>query len=575
MDRRNFLQSLTGAGLTAKIGGAASQVGTGIANEGNRSPQSLPLARMLQPLLRFTARQAAEADISKLLQLLPSGVKTWRLRADLSSGNPSGERNSAFIPFDSQFGEYRFQSPWLHYNGTAAPALAKGASAARLQIESTSTRFDDPSTVLLPDVAWIVVDTPLARIKHGLDSWSSFDALTRAVGGTAAAGSAPNGRTDLIGQTFDLTPGMFSEGHQSPIGAPVAVLQFPCTLRAANPAARPVLRSISGRRDIVQIEAQQLPPIAGEVVLQDLVIRDNRAWYDSGEAGVRIKDRFAGRSVRIERCELLRCQNAVAGGSLGQTLKIHDCRIIDCGFGEQAHGVYVQAEWLEFFGNLVTHSAGNRLVRAHLLKSRALNARILGNRFDFNDCPGSYLIDLPNGGDVEIGGNLLHYGRQSDNSSATLIAYAAEGARGDHGGRTPLFAPGREFRLVVRNNTMVSYFPGRSQFVVVDRHLGPRAEGGQVSTWPQTLVIEDNTMYQQGAGALFLRRDRSGLKAQDADGSSQFPNNSWMSSRRQAAAELPGPATNTAGAYNGRRFTGGGLLGTGSKPHRFQTRGSF
>jgi len=49
------------------------------------------------------------------------------------------------------------------------------------------------------------------------------------------------------------------------------------------------------------VQASLLPPIVGEVVLQDLVISDNRAWYDRGEAGVRIKVEFAGRSMRVER----------------------------------------------------------------------------------------------------------------------------------------------------------------------------------------------------------------------------------------------------------------------------------
>ena len=432
---------------------------------------------------------------------------------------------------------------------------------------------------MVSDIAWIVVDTPLARIKHGLDDWESFDAVTRAVRGTASAGSAPNGRTDLIGQTFTVTPGMFSEGYQTRLGAPVATIEFPCTVQAADPGRRPVFRSVTGRRDIVQIEAQQLPPIDGEVVLQDLVIRDNRAWYDSGEAGIRIKDRFAGRSVRIERCEIVRCQNAVAGGTLGQTLRIVDCRVVDCGFGDRAHAFYLAPEWLEFSGNLVTFSPGNRLARAHMLKSRALNARILGNRFVMGDCPGSYLIDLSNGGDVEIGGNLLHYGPASDNSSATLVSFAAEGANADFGPAPHTLSPGRRFRLIARNNTLLSEFPGRTRFFVIHDLTAARAEGGRTSTFPTELVIEDNVLWSRGLHSMAIRSNRNSSPPTEQDLATLHARNRQLRPGDPEAVDwlrrMPkATESNSAGTYAARRFTGHTDLGTGSHAHAFNARGA-
>jgi hypothetical protein len=530
-----------------------------------------------RPLARFDAGIPAALDLAGVLQALPGTGWRVRARADLHTDPQAARRLSTHLPFDSQFPEYRLEGSWLKHDGSAAGAVAAGASAARVQLEVTAGDFEDRGGVLVSDIAWIVVDTPLARIRHGLDSWSDFGALTRAVHGDAQPGSASRGRTDLIGSTFEVTPGMFSEGHQSRIGSPVAVIEFPCTVKAADLARRPVLRSVSGRRDIVQIQAQQMPPIDGEVVLQDLVIRDNRAWYDSGEAGVRIKDRFPGRSVRIERCEFVRCQNAVAGGGTAQTLRIVDCRIVDCGHGDQAHGLYVQPGLLEFHGNVVTYSPDNRLARAHMVKSRALVSRILGNHVTMNDAPVSFLLDLSNGGDCEVGGNVLHHGRRSDNTGATLIAYAPEGAGADSGRQPPAFLPGRRFRLVVRNNTLLSDFAAPTRFVVADDHEGLRAEGGRARSFPDPLVVADNVYWSAGPATLVTRRDRRfpGM----ADLSVQHANNTRLADRPApmppraplAPALLP---RNASGPYTSRRFTGHTYLGTGSVAVVFEHHGA-
>lgn len=398
--------------------------------------------------------------------------------------------------------------------------------------------------------------------------------------GGAPAGSAPRGRVDLIGSTFELTPGEFVEGVNGRGGAagapgPVATIQFPCTVKALDPARPPVFRSVTATRDVVQVEAQWLPPLPGEVRLQDLVIRDNRADDDTGEAGLRLKDRLPGRSFTIERCTFIRCQNAIAGGGLGQRLSVHDCRIEDCGSGTQAHSLYVQPEWLEFAGNLVLHTPGWRGARAHMLKSRALVSRILGNCFLLPDSQASFMIDLSNGGDVEIGGNLLHYGVTSDNSSATLIAYAPEGAGGDmrRDGQF-VFAPGRRFRLVARNNTLLSDYPGLTTFFMVDSHHARRFDGSEVDSYPAPLQIADNLLFAREPRRLLLRRDRA-VPGMARDLGGEFPDNTWLeSSRRPHTAGRDRARPNTDGTYVARRFTGNTAIGTGSAPYQFTSRGA-
>ncbi len=418
-----------------------------------------------------------------------------------------------------------------------------------------------------------------SRIRHGLDSWDTLHALSTAVQGNSPAGSAPIGKVELIGATFDVTPGMFRETYLDGSPSPVAQIQFPCTLKALDPYQPPVFRSTSGERDVLQIHASLLAPIAGEVCLQDLVIRDNRAAYNSGEAGVRIKDRFPGRTIKLERCQILRCQNAVAGGGLGQALRIQDCRIMDCGFGEQAHGLYVQVETLEFFGNHIAFTPGNELAKAHMLKSRALVTRIWGNRFDMADCPASYLVDAPNGGDVDIVGNLMRYGARSDNSSATFIAYAAEGAAGDGPSRGPQFALGRGFKLRVRNNTLVSDFEGPTQFVVVNQFRAAGAGGAILDTMPLPLQVADNVLRFRGSAVVAQHRDHRGHPSRVGAIDTPQQSAASVSTRpsfdpHEVAAARSLQPNNLAGLIKARSFSGHTALGTGSREFEFTRRGA-
>lgn len=519
--------------------------------------------RSASPAHAAVWRFDATSPFALPLSALPEAPEAARvaLRMNLLPATRGHRRPAeSAVTLQTQCPEWQIDGDRLRFVPERTPARQPGAAAWRFQVEAT--RAD--GSVHLSGPIVLVAESPLAVIRRGADSWPSFAALTRA----AAT------RRELIGATFEITPGMFAEGRNGMSlngPGPVATIAFPCTVKALDPARPPVFLSISGERDVIQIEARGIEPIDGEVVLQDLVVRDNRSHYDTGEAGVRLKDRWPGRSVRIERCEFLRCQNAVAGGALGQRLTIADCRIVDCGLGGQAHGVYVGTEWLDFHGNVVLLSAGNRLARAHLLKCRSLHARVLGNRFEMPDATGSFLVDMPNGGALELGGNLLHYGVASDNRQASLVVYGAEGAQGDWSGgqgRPFVFAPGRRFSLVMRNNTLWSDFAGRTTFVAIDERRGVRAEGGQADAWPDPLIVQDNLFAAAGRSRLVVRRSRIGFGEEDV--SSWFRANSRATSREREAR----PLANAGGAYAARRFNGHTRLGTGSVPHEFRSQGA-
>ncbi|GGD08165.1 right-handed parallel beta-helix repeat-containing protein [Nocardioides daphniae] len=78
----------------------------------------------------------------------------------------------------------------------------------------------------------------------------------------------------------------------------------------------------------------------------------------------------------------------------------------------------------------------------HQLKSRAARTTLLANRFDDADGTGSYSVDLPNGGDALLVGNLVVQGPRSQNTG--LVSYGAE----------RLTHSSRRLRLV--NNTFVN-----------------------------------------------------------------------------------------------------------------------
>jgi hypothetical protein len=64
----------------------------------------------------------------------------------------------------------------------------------------------------------------------------------------------------------------------------------------------------------------------------------------------------------------------------------------------------------------------------HEVKSRAANNTLTGNRIFDNSGSASYSIDLPNGGNARIGGNVIEQGPNTQNPF--IVAYGEEGTTG-------------------------------------------------------------------------------------------------------------------------------------------------
>jgi hypothetical protein len=108
-------------------------------------------------------------------------------------------------------------------------------------------------------------------------------------------------------------------------------------------------------------------------------------------------------------------------------------------YGRLGHNIYIGEVQRFTLRNSYIHDASI----GHNVKSRASENYILYNRIMDEHDGSSYLVDLPNGGEAYIIGNLFHKGKNADNSA--LIAFAAE-----HNRDNPQQA------LYVVNNTFVS-----------------------------------------------------------------------------------------------------------------------
>ncbi len=170
---------------------------------------------------------------------------------------------------------------------------------------------------------------------------------------------------------------------------------------------------------------------------------------DHNGAGIRA----AGANLTVEHSRFLNNENGIlAGGGPDSVLRITDSAFVGNGACIEAcaHGVYAGAP----IGLLDIERCSFLDTRiAHHIKSRARNTIIRDNRIE--DGPSgtsSYLIDIPNGGNVLIEGNTMQKGPRSSNPGVA-ISIGAEGVRNPTGS------------LVIRDNVFRNDAPGRTIFV--------------------------------------------------------------------------------------------------------------
>ncbi len=177
---------------------------------------------------------------------------------------------------------------------------------------------------------------------------------------------------------------------------------------------------------------------ANNVTVRDLTLQRARVPDNNG-AGIRAE----GGNLTVENTKFVNNQDGILSANNPRaTIRILGSTFIDNGLCQVncAHAVYVgHVALLD-----VEHSRFNDTHQGHDIKSRAATTKVIG--CDIEDGPNgtaSYLIEIPNGGNVQVEGNTLEKGPHSQNPANTVMI-------GAEGVSQPTD------RLVFRNNSLIN-----------------------------------------------------------------------------------------------------------------------
>ena len=198
---------------------------------------------------------------------------------------------------------------------------------------------------------------------------------------------------------------------------------------------------------------------------------------DGNGAGIRFE---TGGSLTISHCWIHDNQDGLLAGAIaGATLSIDYSEIDHNGIEDgRTHNIYVN-EIAQF---TITHSYLHDALGGHEIKSRADVTVVTDNRItDGLNADTSYAVDLPNGGQATIAGNVIEKGPQSPNDAE--IHFGGE-----------LFPSYAGSSLLVQNN-----------IVTDDRQATPVLVLNQTQNGagnPAPVQISDNQLYGIGPGQL-------------------------------------------------------------------------
>jgi hypothetical protein len=227
------------------------------------------------------------------------------------------------------------------------------------------------------------------------------------------------------------------------------------------------------------------------VVNADNIVVDNVEFSgatvsDDNGAGIRVNPDF---NLTVTRCYFHDNQDGILtdnGGSISILYSEFDHNGYSSGY---AHNLYIgNANVFTFMYNW-SHNA----IVGHLVKSRAAVNYILYNRLTDESGTASYELDLPNGGNSFVIGNIIQQGPNSENSA--ILAYLEEGVSAGNPG----------MQLFVINNTFVN-----------DKSTGTFLDIGSADTVP---VVAENNIFN-GPGT--LSRQASTVMSHNFAGDPQF-----------------------------------------------------
>jgi hypothetical protein len=158
-------------------------------------------------------------------------------------------------------------------------------------------------------------------------------------------------------------------------------------------------------------------------------------------------------NLTVEQCRFLHNENGIlAGGGPDSTIRVVNSVFVGNGacINACAHGIYASGP-VKLLDVESSVFLGTRA--GHHIKSRARTTIVRGSRIeDGPDGTASYLIDVPNGGDVLIEGTTLAKGARSGNPSVAIPI-------GEEGVSNPTT------RVEIRNNVFRSDLPRAVVFV--------------------------------------------------------------------------------------------------------------
>ena len=188
---------------------------------------------------------------------------------------------------------------------------------------------------------------------------------------------------------------------------------------------------------------------ANDVTIRGITFQGAKVADQNG-AGIRAQ----GRNLTVENSRFIGNQNGIlASGIAGSTIVIRNSYFEGNGacIKNCAHGIYVnKVDHLRVEGSEFTDTH-----HGHHIKSRALETEIVNNNIhDGPDGDSSYLIDLPNTGDITVTGNTLEKGAHAENRGVA-ISIAEEVKQPQN----------PSSKIVIEGNTFVSQLPNQVTFV--------------------------------------------------------------------------------------------------------------
>ncbi len=218
------------------------------------------------------------------------------------------------------------------------------------------------------------------------------------------------------------------------------------TLRGVN--GRPILAA-GGR----SAQGKAIWVIQGSNVVVENLEFTGAAVPDRNGAGIR----HEGGDLTVRDCYFHHNENGIlTAANPNAHVLVEFSEFARNGFGDgYSHNMYIGHVGKFTLRYSYSHDARS----GHLVKSRAAENYILYNRLSTETSNASMEIDIPNGGDTYIIGNLVYQGPNSANGN--MVTYRLEGI---HRGN-----PGSS--LYVANNTFVSLRYPMGPFITVDRSL--------------------------------------------------------------------------------------------------------